>query len=188
MNEIHTTATPRGEIDFLTMELLDGETLAVRLIAGERLTSDEAFKIAFQICSGLSAAHESGVVHRDLKPGNIMLCSTASEGSRVVITDFGLAGAVASDANEGGTPGYIAPELSKGEKASFASDIYSLGVILYEIVTGRLPAQEKSSDPFKPSHSPLRRASTRNLPQDGTGSFCLVSLHLRSSAPPPHAK
>ena len=152
VNEIHTTQTAHGEIDFLTMELLEGETLAARLIAGGKLPHDEAFEIAIQICSGLAAAHESGVVHRDLKPGNIMLCRAANEGLRVVIMDFGLAGAVALDANEGGTPGYLAPELIKGEKASFASDIYSLGVILYEIVTGRFPIQEKSSHSGKPSH------------------------------------
>ncbi len=152
VNEIHTTKTAHGEIDFLTMELLEGETLAARLTAGPKLPSDEAFEIALQICSGLAAAHESGVVHRDLKPGNIMLCRTASEGLRVVIMDFGLAGAVALDANEGGTPGYMAPELSKGEKASFASDIYSLGVILYEIVTGQFPIQEEPSDPGRPAH------------------------------------
>ena len=99
------------------MELLEGETLAARLGASDRLPSDEAFEIAFQICSGLAAAHESGVVHRNLKPGNIMLCRAANKGLRVVIMDFGLAGAVALDANEGGTPGYMAPELSKGEKA-----------------------------------------------------------------------
>jgi serine/threonine-protein kinase len=152
VNEIHTTQTAHGEIDFLTMELLEGETLATRLIAAGKLPLGEAFAIAIQICSGLAAAHESGVVHRDLKPGNIMLCRTANEGLRVVIMDFGLAGAVALDANEGGTPGYMAPELIKGEKASFASDIYSLGVILYEIVTGQFPVREKSSDPGKAGH------------------------------------
>ena len=134
------------------MELLEGETLAARLVAGPGLPGNEAFEIALQICSGLAAAHESGVVHRDLKPGNIMLCRTANEGLRVVIMDFGLAGAVALDSTEGGTPGYMAPELTKGEKASRASDMYSLGVILYEIVTGRFPIQEKTSNPDKPSH------------------------------------
>jgi len=147
VNEIHTTETAQGEIDFLTMELLEGQTLAARLAAGPRLSNNEAFEIARQICSGLAAAQDSGVIHRDLKPGNVMLCQTANEGLRVVIMDFGLAGAAALDANEGGTPGYMAPELSKGEKASFASDIYSLGVILYQIVTGRFPIQERSGVP-----------------------------------------
>lgn len=152
VNEIHTTQTEHGEIDFLTMELLEGETLSAHLVACGRLPSDEAIEIARQICFGLAAAHSSGVIHRDLKPVNVMLCRSESEGLRVVIMDFGLAGAVALDSIEGGTPGYMAPELSKGEKASCATDIYSLGVILYEIVTGRFPIQEKSSDPGKPSH------------------------------------
>jgi len=184
VNEIHTTETAHGEIDFLTMELLEGETLAARLIACGRPPSDEAFDVACQICSGLAAAHESGVVHRDLKPGNIMLCRTANEGLRVVIMDFGLAGAVALDSNEGGTPGYMAPELSKGERASFASDIYSLGVILYEIVTGRLPEQEASSDPSKPSRfAAPSRFNKRVSPRwDGVILSCVdASAALRPS-------
>ena len=152
VNEIHTTQTEHGEIDFLTMELLEGETLAAYLNARGGLPGKEANEIGLQICFGLAAAHAAGVIHRDLKPGNIMLCRDANKGLRVVIMDFGLAGAVSPDALEGGTPGYMAPELAKGEKASRASDMYSLGVILYEIVTGRFPTQEKSSGPGKPRH------------------------------------
>ena len=107
VNEIHTTETAHGEIDFLTMELLDGETLAARLETEGKLPDNEAFEIACQICSGLASAHGSGVIHRDLKPGNIMLCRTPNEGLRVVIMDFGLAGLVALDSLEGGTPGYM---------------------------------------------------------------------------------
>ncbi len=180
VNEIHTTQTAHGDIDFLTMELLEGETLAARLSGGGELPHNEAFDIAIQICSGLAAAHESGVVHRDLKPGNIMLCRTANEGMRVVIMDFGLAGAVALDANEGGTPGYMAPELIKGEKASFASDIYSLGVILYEIVTGRFPLQEKPSDPGKAGH--FAAPSSFNKELDSKWDHVVLSCLAESPA------
>ncbi len=186
VNEIHTTQTPHGEIDFLTMELLEGETLSARLVASGALPSGEAIEIASQICSGLAAAHASGVIHRDLKPGNIMLCQTPTEGLRVVIMDFGLAGAVALDSTEGGTPGYMAPELSKGEKASSASDIYSLGVILYEIATGRLPAEEKSSDPARPKHIAAPSSFNKALNQrwDGVVLSCLAaSPALRPSDP-----
>ena len=186
VNEIHTTQTPHGEIDFLTMELLEGETLSARLVASGALPSGEAIEIASQICSGLAAAHSSGVIHRDLKPGNIMLCQTPTEGLRVVIMDFGLAGAVALDSTEGGTPGYMAPELSKGEKASSASDIYSLGVILYEIATGRLPAEEKSSDPARPKHIAAPSSFNKALNQrwDGVVLSCLAaSPALRPSDP-----
>ena len=140
------------KLDFLTMEFVEGETLSLHLSAHGKIPQEEALEIARQLCAGLAEAHRSGIIHRDLKTGNVMLCPTAKEGLRVVIMDFGLAGCVAVDSAEGGTPGYMAPELWKGEKASCASDIYALGVILYEIVTGRKPVEEKSSDPGKPSH------------------------------------
>ena len=180
VNEIHTTQTVHGEIDFLTMELLEGETLATRLVADGKLPADEAFKIACQICSGLASAHGSGVIHRDLKPGNIMLCRTPNEDLRVVIMDFGLAGTVAVDSPEGGTPGYMAPELSKGEKASRASDMYSLGVILYEIVTGRFPIQEKASAPDKPGH--FAAPSTFNTELDPKWDHIILSCLAASPA------
>jgi serine/threonine-protein kinase len=152
VNEIHTARIEEYEVDFLTMEFVEGETLSRHLSEHGKLQQEEALEIARQICAGLAEAHRSGIIHRDLKTGNLMLCPTAKEGLRVVIMDFGLAGGVALDSTEGGTPGYMAPELWKGEKASCASDIYSLGVILYEIVTGRMPVEEKSPDPGKPSH------------------------------------
>jgi len=152
VNEIHTTRIEEYDVDFLTMEFIEGETLSRYLSKHGNLPQQEALEIARQICAGLAEAHRSGIIHRDLKTGNVMLCPTAKEGLRVVIMDFGLAGGVALDSTEGGTPRYMAPELWKGEKASCASDIYSLGVILHEIVTGRMPVEEKSPDPGKPSH------------------------------------
>ena len=152
VNEIHTARIEEHDVDFLTMEFVDGETLSRYLSAHGRIPQEEAIEIARQICAGLAEAHRSGIIHRDLKTGNVMICRTAKEGLRVVIMDFGLAGAVALDSTEGGTPGYMAPELWKGEKASCASDIYSLGVILYEIVTGRRPVEEKSPDPGMPRY------------------------------------
>ena len=152
VNEIHTARIEKYEVDFLTMEFVEGETLSRYLSEHGKLPQEEALEIARQLCAGLAEAHRSGIIHRDLKMGNIMLCPTAMKGMRVVIMDFGLAGGVASDSTEGGTPGYMAPELWQGKKASCASDIYSLGVILYEIVTGRMPVEEKSADPSKPSH------------------------------------
>jgi serine/threonine protein kinase/tetratricopeptide (TPR) repeat protein len=152
VNEIHTARIEECEVDFLTMEFVEGETLSRYLSEHGKFPQEEALEIARQICAGLAEAHRSGIIHRDLKPGNVMLCPTAKEGLRVVIMDFGLAGCVALDSTEGGTPGYMAPELWKGKKASCESDIYSLGVILYQIVTGGMPVEEKSADPGKPSH------------------------------------
>ena len=150
VNEIHTAATDLGKLDFLTMEFLDGETLLSRLSRG-KLEHDEALKLAHQLCSGLAEAHRCGVVHCDLKPANIILVSGKNEELRAVITDFGLA--VDQDGNTdliGGTPSYMAPELMQDGKGSPASDIYSLGVILHEVVAGAkpIPATENGDAPL----------------------------------------
>jgi Flp pilus assembly protein TadD len=144
--EIHTATTVRGEIEFLTMEFLEGETLAERLRRGP-LPREQARTIAQQICAGLAEAHRDNVIHGDLKCGNIILTTSADGSERAVITDFGLARRPASSlrtapsGTAGGTPDYMAPELWHGEKASVASDIFALGVILFEMVSGCRPNQ-----------------------------------------------
>ena len=128
-----------GEIDghvFLSMEYIDGEDLASVLRRMGRPSSDKAIEIARQICLGLAAAHEAGMLHRDLKPANVMIDGRG----RARITDFGLAGLAEELAREGriaGTPGYMAPEQLKDGRVSVRSDIYALGLILYEIFTGK---------------------------------------------------
>ncbi|HYQ90394.1 MAG TPA: serine/threonine-protein kinase [Candidatus Binatia bacterium] len=121
---------------FVVMEYVDGEDLASVLRRLGRPTPDKALEIARQLCLGLGAAHENGVLHRDLKPANIMIDGRG----RVRITDFGLAGTVEELAAEGGgagTPGYMAPELLRGGAASAQSDIFALGLVLYELFTGK---------------------------------------------------
>jgi tetratricopeptide (TPR) repeat protein len=147
VNEIHTEKTEHGEIDFLTMELLEGETLSARLARTGKLKHKEALDIACQLCAGLAEAHQSDIVHRDLKSSNVLLCANEDGSCRAVITDFGLASRADLTAGEtGGTPAYMAPELWQGEKATPASDIYALGVILYEMVAGRRPHQQKAEE------------------------------------------
>jgi serine/threonine-protein kinase len=128
-----------GEVDgrhFLSMEYIDGEDLASLMKRIGHLSNEKALDIARQLLAGLTVAHERGVLHRDLKPANIMLDGHG----RVRITDFGLAIAVGdeSQAEEiAGTPAYMAPEQLAGKGATVRSDIYSLGLILYEIYTGK---------------------------------------------------
>jgi serine/threonine-protein kinase len=123
-------------VPFLSMEFVDGEDLASVVRRIGRLSPDKATEIARQICAGLAAAHERGVIHRDLKPANVMLDGAG----KIRITDFGLAGIAASIQGadiRAGTPAYMAPEQLAGKEVTAKSDIYSLGLILYEILTGK---------------------------------------------------
>lgn len=146
VNEIHTAVTDLGKLDFLTMEFLDGETLLSRLSRG-KLEHNEALNLARQLCAGLAEAHRCGVLHRDLKPANVILSPEKNKELRAVITDFGLA--ADQDGNTdliGGTPSYMAPELTQNGTASQASDVYALGVILHEMVTASKPFAEVTAN------------------------------------------
>ena len=128
-----------GEVEgqpYLSMEYVDGEDLGSLLRRIGRLPSDKAIQIARQLCAGLAAAHAKGVLHRDLKPANVMLNGRGD----VVITDFGLAALadeIPGEEIRNGTPAYMAPEQLAGKEVTVRSDIYSLGLVLYEVFTGR---------------------------------------------------
>ena len=140
-----------GALAFLTMELLSGETLAERLSKTGRLTPEEALPLIEQMAAALTAAHEAGVVHRDFKSANVMLEPDARRpgGVRAVVTDFGLArrdrpgrgSAAPLTETEAvlGTPDYMAPEQIEGRAITPATDVYALGVVIYEMVTGEQP-------------------------------------------------
>jgi serine/threonine-protein kinase len=156
-----------GEADgmtFLTMEYVDGENLASLLRRVGRLPTDRAAVVGRQICAGLAAAHERGVLHRDLKPANVMIDGSG----RARLTDFGLAVATrdaASRAGSAGTPAYMALEQLEGRPVSEKTDLYALGLVLYELFTGRrafvadsLPQliglRQSSSPPTPTTHVP----------------------------------
>ncbi len=136
---------------FLVMELLDGETLGERLKRCTRLSIEEAVGIFVQVCFGMAYAHELGVVHRDIKPNNIMLLSNVPEGTEgsVKIVDFGIAKYSAREGGEVqaltrtgeifGSPLYMSPEQCLGGAVDHRSDIYSLGCVLFEALTGTPP-------------------------------------------------
>jgi serine/threonine-protein kinase len=129
-----------GETDglvFLSMEYIDGEDLASLLRRIGHLPPAKARETAHKLCAGLAAAHEKGVIHRDFKPANIMIDGRG----QVLITDFGLAatGTVEAGDIRSGTPAYMAPEQLRGAEVTVRSDIYALGLVLYEIFTGHAP-------------------------------------------------
>jgi len=142
---------------FLSMEYVDGEDLASLLRRIGRLPSDKAVEIARKICAGLAAAHDKGVLHRDLKPANIMLDGRGE----VLIMDFGLAG-VAHEIEDvrSGTPAYMAPEQIAGKEVTARSDIYSLGLVLYELFTGKAAFDGKTLEEIVR----VRRDSTPHRP------------------------
>jgi serine/threonine-protein kinase len=135
-----------GQIEgmpFISMEYVDGEDFASLLTRIGRLPPDKAVETARRLCSGLAAAHDRGVIHRDLKPQNVMM----NKRGEVVIMDFGLA-AIAGELTGAearyGTPAYMSPEQLKGAGVTAKSDIYALGLVLYELFTGKRPFEASS--------------------------------------------
>ncbi len=171
-------APPPPPITFLTMELLEGETLADLLRRRGRLSTAEALPLVQQMADALAAAHRAEIVHRDFKCENVFLVPGDATGAptagapiarRVVVTDFGVARGGSSDRFASqvtgtgivGTPSYMAPEQVEGGTITAAADVYSLGIVIYEMVTGRLPFE---------GPNPLSTAVKR----------------LREAPPPPH--
>lgn len=131
---------------YLSMEYVDGEDLAALLRRIGRLPVDKGVEIARKLCAGLAAAHAKGVVHRDFKPANIMIDSRGE----VRIMDFGLAAFAEHDTADvrSGTPAYMAPEQLAGREATERSDVYALGLVLYELFTGKAPFEAKTAQEF----------------------------------------
>ena len=137
---IHDIGEARPGLLYLSMEYVQGRTLADVIAARGLVPIADCVDILGQICTGLEAAHHAGVIHRDLKPGNVLV----GERNAVKIIDFGLAKAVAAEGMTAtgmlmGTPYYMSPEQVRGRRVDAASDIYSLGALAYHLVTGRPP-------------------------------------------------
>jgi serine/threonine-protein kinase len=123
------------------MELIDGDDLKKRIRADSPLAIDRALDICIKICAGIGYAHRAGLVHADVKPQNVLLV----ESDNVKVTDFGIAQALAATNPQErqkvvwGSPHYFSPEQAQGKNPTTASDVYSIGIVLFEMLTGRLP-------------------------------------------------
>jgi tetratricopeptide (TPR) repeat protein/tRNA A-37 threonylcarbamoyl transferase component Bud32 len=200
-----------GSLIFLTMELLQGDTLSQRLRGAGRMSTEEALPVARQMADALHAAHQAGIVHRDLKPGNVVLAESRG-GLRAVVTDFGLARLEAGEdskhtpdltvqAGVVGTPAYLAPEQVEGKEITAAVDIYAFGVVLYEMVTGTVPftgetaisvaiRRLREAPPAPSTHVPAldkRWESTilRCLERDPAARFATAPEAIQALSPPP---
>jgi serine/threonine protein kinase/tetratricopeptide (TPR) repeat protein len=150
----------RGKpITFLTMKLLSGETLAMRIARQGPIAMPEATAIIRQVGDALSAIHDAGILHRDIKAGNIMLDGYGAD-VRVCVMDFGLAHGSQAGTNTlttaafAGTPAYMAPELFRGEKPSTATDVYAIGVVAYEMLMGHVPRFTPGNE-LETGHDPI---------------------------------
>ena len=151
-----------GKLPYIVMELLEGETLEDRLAHVHMLDVPSAVRVVAQIAAAVGAGHDHGMVHRDLKPANIFLCNHPDYPDYVKVLDFGIAKLMAHDRNVQhhtemgalmGTPAYMSPEQCLGDThLDHRSDIYSLGVVLYQMVTGRLPFTAETAGRLIMSH------------------------------------
>lgn len=159
-----------GTIVYLTMELISGEPLSDYLRSRGRLALPEALSLIHQMADALSAAHHAGIIHRDFKPGNVMVQPAPPAGLKAVVTDFGLArlvaksedGSVTVTGRAAGTAAYMAPEQILGEEITPAVDVYALGLVAYEILCGCRPFEGQSATRKRISERPP--SPVRHLP------------------------
>ena len=135
-----------GEMYYFVMKFIDGETLSERMHRLGRISPAEAIHVIRQVADALAYAHVNGIIHRDIKPANVML----DEYGKPVLMDFGVArvqfeGNLTKTGTLMGTPHYLPPELPLGKKVDGRSDIYSLGIMLYEMISGRPPFHDENS-------------------------------------------
>jgi serine/threonine protein kinase len=163
VHDFGLSAGPGGELPYIVMELVEGETLGRHLAAGP-IDWRIAVRVCAEVAAALAAAHAHGVVHRDVKPGNIMLTPAG-----VKVLDFGIAAAagqreLAEDGPVMGTPAYVAPERFAGVPATPATDVYALGVLLYHCLAGRLPWPADTETGLVHSHRYLDPTPLPQLP------------------------
>jgi serine/threonine-protein kinase len=195
-----------GDRPYIVMECVEGSTLAEEVKESGKVAPDRVVDLALQVCGGLEHAHSAGVIHRDVKPQNLLL----RDDGTVKIADFGIARAAEATTNITqlgtvlGTAAYLSPEQAAGESVTAAADIYSLGVVLYELLTGRTPyvfenlaelAYKQREEPIRPLRevepdvpAPLEAVVMRCLarnPEYRPSSAAEVARELAAAAPDP---
>jgi len=166
------------------MELVDGETLEQHLIRQGPFSAREATLIGIDLCRALAAIHRAGLIHRDIKAQNVM----REQGGRIVLMDFGTGRDIVWDAPHAsadlaGTPLYLAPEILTGEPASPRTDLYSLGILLYHLVTGSFPARAATIDELKSAHARRECTRLRDARPDLPSAFVRVVDRATASDP-----
>jgi serine/threonine-protein kinase len=174
-----------ADVQYIVMEYVEGRTLADYLAGGGRIMPERAIQIAESVCGALSAAHAQGVIHRDIKPGNIML----TPAGEVKVTDFGIARmtttaeTIAQTAAVLGTASYLSPEQAQGQPVDGRSDLYSLGCVLYEMVTGRPPFLGDSPVTVASKHVLEQPVAPSRLNADVTPDLDAVILRALAKNP-----
>jgi eukaryotic-like serine/threonine-protein kinase len=173
-----------GDLAFISMEYIEGETLGGRVHREGPLSLPEAKRIVLQVCDGLSAAHAAGVVHRDLKPDNILL---DRDGNARVI-DFGLArleqaAGLTASGMVMGTPHFMAPEQVQGRPADVRTDVYALGCVLYHVLTGAPPFERESAIAIGMAHCTEQPTSPRATRADVTEAWEQLVMHALEKDP-----
>ena len=172
-----------GQMDdgrfYLCMEFLGGSSLAEEMAAAGGMDPIRSLKLMVQVCDGLAAAHKKGIIHRDMKPENVFITKRSDGTELVKILDFGIAKVSGTDENQGltktgtvfGTPHYMSPEQALGQKLDHRADIYSMGVMLFEIFTGQVPFKAESfmgilsQHITKPPPAPSTMTPGRTIPK-----------------------
>ncbi len=187
LHDVGTDTDPAGKIThYIIMEFVDGQDLKKIIRAQGALGIERALDFAIQICAGIGFAHRTGIVHADIKPQNILV----SREGKVKVTDFGIAQAWSDTQPQQresvvwGSPHYYAPEQAKGEKPSAASDVYSIGIVIFEMLTGRVPYLGASQQELALAHIreriPLATEVNPHVPAE------LASIVAKSMAKEPH--
>ena len=172
-----------GSVAFLAMEFIEGHTLREVMRAAGQMTVEETWNIAVPIIRGVAAAHQVGLVHRDIKPENVLV----SNDGDIKVADFGLARAASNHTGTGmalmGTVSYMSPELVTGEQADERSDVYALGIVIFEMLTGQRPFSGDSAVAIAVQHTNSRVPAPSTLIPGINAAVDDIVLHMTEPSP-----